>query len=153
MRRSVTLGEYLTRHDYSESFINDHLLPMGAAIWSTTAAEMTLSVQAFVRFFESRRLLSLNHRPQWRTVDGGSRMCKAAHGPVSRSHPFCQCGVDPAKCQRRCSRRHESAISKPSIKSSWPPMLTKRFSFSPIATIANKISWKMEIHAQPGRAT
>ena len=36
----MTLGEYLTRHDYSESFINDHLLPMGAAIWSTTAAEM-----------------------------------------------------------------------------------------------------------------
>ena len=70
----MTLGEYLTRHDYSESFINDHLLPMGAAIWSTTAAEMkAYPVQAFVRFFESHGLLSLNHRPQWRTVDGGSR--------------------------------------------------------------------------------
>ncbi|MEC8173348.1 MAG: NAD/FAD-binding protein, partial [Pseudomonadota bacterium] len=55
----MTLGEYLTRHDYSKSFINDHLLPMGAAIWSTTAAEMkAYPVQAFVRFFESHGLLS-----------------------------------------------------------------------------------------------
>ena len=70
----VTLGEYLTRHDYSDSFINDHLLPMGAAIWSTTAAEMkAYPVQAFVRFFVSHGLLSLKDRPQWRTVDGGSR--------------------------------------------------------------------------------
>ena len=47
---------------------------MGAAIWSTTAAEMkAYPVQAFVRFFESHGLLSLKDRPQWRTVDGGSR--------------------------------------------------------------------------------
>ena len=36
----MTLGTYLAQENYSDSFINDHLLPMGAAIWSTTASEM-----------------------------------------------------------------------------------------------------------------
>jgi predicted NAD/FAD-binding protein len=70
----LTLGNYLTQENFSDSFINDHLLPMGAAIWSTTASEMkAYPAQAFVRFFDSHGLLALTARPQWRTVDGGSR--------------------------------------------------------------------------------
>jgi len=70
----ISLGEYLQRERYSESFINDHLLPMGAAIWSTTAQEMrAYPAAAFIRFFEHHGLLKLNDRPQWRTVAGGSR--------------------------------------------------------------------------------
>jgi predicted NAD/FAD-binding protein len=70
----VTLGDYLARNGYGEDFIQDHLLPMGAAIWSTTAAEMrAYPAAAFIRFFESHGLLTLTDRPQWRTVDGGSR--------------------------------------------------------------------------------
>ena len=47
---------------------------MGAAIWSTTAAEIAAyPAQAFIRFFQSHGLLSLKGRPQWWTVDGGSR--------------------------------------------------------------------------------
>ena len=37
---SVTLGEYLDSNGYTPAFIEDHLLPMGAAIWSTTAKQM-----------------------------------------------------------------------------------------------------------------
>jgi predicted NAD/FAD-binding protein len=70
----ISIGDYLCQKKYTDSFINDHLLPMGAAIWSTTAAEMKeYPAKAFVRFFESHGLLTLNDRPQWRTVDGGSR--------------------------------------------------------------------------------
>lgn len=70
----MSLGEYLEHGNFSESFIDDHLLPMGAAIWSTTAAEMkAYPAKAFIRFFESHGLLKLQDRPQWRTVDGGSR--------------------------------------------------------------------------------
>jgi predicted NAD/FAD-binding protein len=69
----VTLGEYLDRNDYAPAFIEDHLLPMGAAIWSTTANEMrAYPLLAFVRFFASHGLLSLADRPKWRTVLGGS---------------------------------------------------------------------------------
>ena len=70
----VTLGEYLDRNHYSQVFIRDHLLPMGAAIWSMTAEEMRdYPLAAFVRFFDSHGLLSIKNRPQWRTVVGGSR--------------------------------------------------------------------------------
>ena len=69
-----SLSEYLAREGYGRNFIDDHLLPMAAAIWSTTAAEMqAYPARAFIRFFVSHGLLPLTDRPQWRTVDGGSR--------------------------------------------------------------------------------
>ena len=70
----ITLGEYLSQHGYSEPFQRDHLLPMGAAIWSTpvdTMLEYPLS--AFLRFCENHGLLQISDRPEWRTVVGGSR--------------------------------------------------------------------------------
>jgi predicted NAD/FAD-binding protein len=71
---AVCLGDYLDRGGYARSFVDDHLLPMGAAIWSTTASEMrAYPLHAFIRFFESHGLLSLSNRPRWRTVEGGSR--------------------------------------------------------------------------------
>ncbi|MCB1475188.1 MAG: FAD-dependent oxidoreductase [Rhodobiaceae bacterium] len=72
--RGASLGDYLAANGYGETFVEDHLLPMGAAIWSTTARQMReYPVQAFVRFFERHGLLSLSDRPRWRTVSGGSR--------------------------------------------------------------------------------
>lgn len=71
---SLTLGDYLAREGYGEEFINGHLLPMGAAIWSTTPPDMlAYPACAFIGFFKSHGLLLLRDRPQWRTVDGGSR--------------------------------------------------------------------------------
>ncbi len=70
----VSLGSYLAREGYGEAFINDHLLPMGAAIWSTTPAEMmAYPARSFIAFFQSHGLLRLRGRPEWRTVEGGSR--------------------------------------------------------------------------------
>lgn len=74
MRADYSLGEFLRDNNYSKDFIDDHLFPMGAAIWSTTSSEMeAYPAQAFIRFFESHGLLLLKNRPKWRTVDGGSR--------------------------------------------------------------------------------
>jgi len=71
---NISLDDYLRRENYGQSFIEDHLLPMGAAIWSTTAPEMkSYPATAFIRFFKSHGLLTLTDRPQWRTVEGGSR--------------------------------------------------------------------------------
>lgn len=71
---AMTLGEYLVAGRYGHRFIYDHLLPMGAAIWSSTVAEMlAFPVHSFVRFFVNHGLLNLKKRPQWRTVSGGSR--------------------------------------------------------------------------------
>ena len=70
----ISLGDYLQSKNYSDSLINDHLLPMGAAIWSATTSEMkAYPAESFIRFLKSHGLLTLNDRPQWRTVEGGSR--------------------------------------------------------------------------------
>jgi predicted NAD/FAD-binding protein len=70
----ISLGDYLVRGGYGQPFIEDHLYPMGAAIWSTTAAEMAAyPAEAFIRFFVNHGLLMIKDRPPWRTVDGGSR--------------------------------------------------------------------------------
>ncbi len=70
----LSLGDYLRAGGFDSAFVHDHLLPMGAAIWSTTpAAMLDYPAAAFIRFFHSHGLLRLTGRPQWRTVDGGSR--------------------------------------------------------------------------------
>ena len=73
-RGEVTLGDYLVQAGYGASFIRDHLLPMGGAIWSTSADQMLQHpLRSFVRFCDNHGLLQLVDRPSWRTVVGGSR--------------------------------------------------------------------------------
>ncbi len=70
----VTLGEFLDRHGYSAHLVELHVLPMCAAIWSSSAAAIRgFPMQAFVRFFASHQLFTLGRRALWRTVEGGSR--------------------------------------------------------------------------------
>ncbi|RED45789.1 NAD(P)/FAD-dependent oxidoreductase [Aestuariispira insulae] len=69
-----TLGDYLSRNGYGQMFIQDHIIPMGAAIWSTPANQMLkYPLRSFLVFCENHGLLQLENRPQWRTVVGGSR--------------------------------------------------------------------------------
>jgi len=69
-----TLGEYLIRNRYSRGFIDNYLIPMGAAIWSATQETMlAFPLQFFVRFFNNHGLLNVVNRPQWRVIKGGSR--------------------------------------------------------------------------------
>ncbi|MGJ3230464.1 MAG: NAD(P)/FAD-dependent oxidoreductase [Oceanicaulis sp.] len=69
----LTLGQYIDRLGLGERFRHNYLLPMGAAIWSSTEAEMqAYPAEAFVRFFNNHRLMHAK-RPKWGTVAGGSR--------------------------------------------------------------------------------
>jgi predicted NAD/FAD-binding protein len=69
----MTLGDYLRAEGYGDAFVRDHLLPMGAAIWSTPPDDMLdYPLAAFVRFCHNHGLLTVRDRPQWRTVAGGS---------------------------------------------------------------------------------
>src|SRR5262249_35039588 len=71
---SSSLGDYLAEGGYGAAFIEDHLLPMAAAIWSTPADRVRdYPAAAFIRFCDEHGLLRLRNRPQWRTVVGGSR--------------------------------------------------------------------------------
>ncbi len=70
----LTLGDYLDRHGYGRPFVDDHLLPMAAAVWSTAMADMReYPAASFIRFNLNHGLLRFTGRPQWRTVSGGSR--------------------------------------------------------------------------------
>jgi predicted NAD/FAD-binding protein len=70
----TTLGEYLAVNRYRDAFIHHYLLPMGSAIWSASIDGMNdFPLLFFIRFFKNHGLLSVNDRPQWRVLEGGSR--------------------------------------------------------------------------------
>ena len=69
-----TLGSYLQRNGYGDYFKRYYIVPMGAAIWSSGEAQMMdFPVLFFLRFFNNHGLLSVNERPQWRVISGGSQ--------------------------------------------------------------------------------
>jgi uncharacterized protein len=69
----ILLGDYLAKNNYKPMFINNYIVPMGAAIWSTDAAQMmNFPARFLVRFFHNHGMLTVNNRPQWRTIVGGS---------------------------------------------------------------------------------
>lgn len=70
----LSLGQLLTEGGYSSIFARRHILPMAAAIWSSTLDDiLDYPARTFIQFFENHGLLSLGGRPQWRSVLGGSR--------------------------------------------------------------------------------
>ena len=69
----VPLGEILERGRYGRGFVENYIVPMGAAIWSTDPGSMLLfPARFFVRFLDNHGMLTVNRRPVWRTVSGGS---------------------------------------------------------------------------------
>lgn len=75
----LTLGQFLSQQGYSKAFIDDHLMPFAAAVWSAPCHTMLdYPAYAFVRFCDNHGLLKLRGRPQWRTVSGGSQTYVAA---------------------------------------------------------------------------
>ena len=71
---SLSLGDFLKRYQFSEMFMDKYLVPMGASIWSTVPSDMLkYPADAFLSFFLNHGLLDLQNRPQWRTIQGGSR--------------------------------------------------------------------------------
>jgi len=69
----VSLNDYLTHENYSREFIDHFILPMGAAIWSAKPEVMgKMPAAFFIRFFQNHGMLSVNDRPVWRVIKGGS---------------------------------------------------------------------------------
>ncbi len=70
----TTLAEYVAATGYSPAFLDRHLLPMAAAIWSCPTDRIRdFPARSFVRFLHNHGLLLVRGRPRWRTVSGGSR--------------------------------------------------------------------------------
>ncbi len=82
----LTLGDFLTANHFSDFFSEHYILPMGAAIWSSSLAQMeAFEFQFFVKFFYNHGLLNITDRPQWYVIPNGSR---------SYLTPLCQSFAD-----------------------------------------------------------
>lgn len=69
-----TLGEFLSEQRISDDVAKLYLLPMISAIWSSSIAEAEqFPLGFFLRFFEHHGLLNVADRPQWHTINGGSK--------------------------------------------------------------------------------
>jgi uncharacterized protein len=74
-----TLGDYLRVNGYSRLFIEDHLIPMASALWSSPSATiLDFPAKYLVRFMDNHHMLQVDRRPQWRVVTGGSSTYIAA---------------------------------------------------------------------------
>ena len=71
-----SIGDYLDRGGYSQTFRDDYLLPMTAAVWSTSPDKCSLHFPAvtLIRFLWNHHLLNtLSQRPDWMTIPGGTK--------------------------------------------------------------------------------
>ena len=72
--KNLTLGNYLDNSKLSKYFINHHIIPMVAAIWSMPFSKAReIPFELFLNFFNNHGLFKLKNRPQWYTVTNRSR--------------------------------------------------------------------------------
>ncbi len=70
----LTLAEVVEAGGYSQAFVDDYLVPLGASIWSADPTTfLSFPAVAYARFMHNHGLLQLGRRPRWRTITGGSR--------------------------------------------------------------------------------
>jgi predicted NAD/FAD-binding protein len=71
---NLTLGAWLDAHRYGRAFQEQHILPMGAALWSMPLGQVRdFPARHFAAFLANHHMLQIKGRPQWRVVKGGSR--------------------------------------------------------------------------------
>ena len=74
IQEGQTLGEFVKQYGYSKHFVNHYIVPMGSAIWSASVdVMMDFPLKFFLKFFNNHGMLSVDDRPQWRVISGGSR--------------------------------------------------------------------------------
>jgi uncharacterized protein len=70
-----TLGDFLKSKKMSDYFINFHIIPMVAAIWSSPIElAKKMPMKLFLNFFRNHGLFKIKNRPQWYTVTGRSKV-------------------------------------------------------------------------------
>lgn len=71
---SLTLQSYLSKNRYSDYFIQNYLVPLGASIWSARADRfLAFPLKFLIAFLDNHGLLQVRNRPQWYTIEGGAQ--------------------------------------------------------------------------------
>ncbi len=69
-----SLGAYLEENRYSPPFVRNYIVPMAGAIWSAGPATIwECPARYLVQFFKNHGMLSVDARPTWRVITGGSQ--------------------------------------------------------------------------------
>ena len=69
----MTMGEFLEKHNYSQRFIENFIIPLGASLWSAEPGKIReFPARTFGRFFENHGFLQATNPIQWRVIVGGS---------------------------------------------------------------------------------
>lgn len=72
----LTLGGFLDRASprYGALFVEQHVLPLGASVWSADPEDLRgMPMLFFARFFENHGFLQASNRTPWRVIQGGSQ--------------------------------------------------------------------------------
>jgi len=68
-----TLIEFINELGLSNTFVYNYILPMCAAIWSSSVEDTKgFPLRFFLQFFNNHGLLNVTDRPQWYSIVGGS---------------------------------------------------------------------------------
>ncbi len=73
-RTDLTIGQFLDEGRYHRAFVDLHLIPMGAAVWSSDPTTFDrFPAASLLTFLRNHGLLGVGDRPQWRTNVRGSK--------------------------------------------------------------------------------
>jgi predicted NAD/FAD-binding protein len=106
----TTLGAWLDGHRYSPAFTERYIVPMGRAIWSAEAgAILGFPARFFIDFFARHGFLSVDDRPVWQAVRGGSReyvrrLCAATAARLRLSTGIASIRRQPGQVSVRTAR-------------------------------------------------
>ncbi len=74
LAQDATLNDFIKQHGLSDDFARNYILPMCAAIWSSSLESIkAFPLRFFLQFFTNHGLLNIADRPQWYTIVGGSK--------------------------------------------------------------------------------
>jgi len=84
---ALTVAEYVRENNFSDSFLEHYLIPIGASIWSCPSGTFRgFPIRFVIDFLRNHGMLQINDRPEWRVIKGGSRQYIA---PLTQ--PFRDC--------------------------------------------------------------
>lgn len=109
-----TIGEYLHAGGYGPLFIDDHLVPMASALWSSPSATvMDFPAKYLVQFMANHQMLDPGTRKPWRVVKGGSASYLDKLVPATRAQ--FRSGT-PVRSVRRHADRVDLAVDGDTLR-------------------------------------
>ena len=69
----TTVAEYAQARGYSQRFLDEYLVPLGASLWSCPPRTFrAFPIRFVIEFLSNHSMLQVEGRPTWRVVSGGS---------------------------------------------------------------------------------